>query len=241
MSSPSWVDPLGARSAPLPLELRLGHRFDDPELLLLALTHRSWCAEHPGDESNERLEFLGDAVLGLVATDVLYERYPGRPEGQLAQARAAVVSAATLAEVGSDLGVGAALRLGKGEDATGGRDKPSILADAVEALIGAVYLDGGMEPARALVLREFMERIEHASETPGRADHKTRLQELAARTGVEPPEYRIAESGPDHEKRFRAVVTVGDVIAEGDGTTKKEAEQGAAGAAVRTLTERRSR
>ncbi len=144
----------------------------------------------------------------------------------------------TLADVGSDLEVGDALRLGRGEDASGGRTKASILADAVEAIIGAVYLDGGMDPARQLVLREFESRISSASEQPGLTDHKTRLQELAARRGDPPPEYRIDESGPDHQKRFHAVVTVGDVVGIGDGSTKKEAEQRAAGSAVETLAEK---
>jgi len=174
-------------------------------------------------------------VLGLVVTDVLFTLYPDRREGQLAKTRAAVVSAATLFEVGAEMGVGEALRLGKGEEASGGRTKASILADAVEALIGAVYLDGGIEPARSLVWREFEARIATASETPGRTDHKTRLQELAARTGNTPPAYRIDESGPDHEKRFRAVVHVGEFAGVGEGSTKKEAEQRAAGAAVDEL------
>jgi ribonuclease-3 len=231
----SWVDPLGAPSAPSALESRIGHRFSDPELFLLALTHRSWCAENPGSESNERLEFLGDAVLGLVVTDELFTRHPDRPEGQLAKTRAAVVSASTLASVGAEIGVGDELRLGKGELASGGRTKASILADAVEAIIGAVYVDGGMEQARDLVLREFGDRMERASQTPGRLDHKTRLQELAARTGNPPPEYRIEESGPDHDKQFHAVVQVGDITGMGEGSTKKEAEQSAAGSAVEEL------
>ena len=234
-SSPSWVDLLGASPVPSALEIRIGHQFADPDLFLLALTHRSWCAEHPGAESNERLEFLGDAVLGLVVTDVLFTLYPDRPEGQLAKTRAAVVSAATLVDVGIDMGVCEALRLGKGEEASGGRTKASILADAVEAIIGAVYLDGGIEPARLLVRSEFEDRIATASETPGRADHKTRLQELAARTGNPPPAYHIDESGPDHEKRFRAEVQVGEFTGLGEGSTKKKAEQRAAGAAVDAL------
>ena len=174
-------------------------------------------------------------MLGLVVTDVLFTRYPDRPEGQLAKTRAAVVSAATLVEVGTEMGVGQALRLGNGEEASGGRTKPSILANAVEAIIGAVYLDGGMDPARSLVSQEFEARIATASETPGRADHKTRLQELAASAGNAPPAYRLDESGPDHDKRFRAVVHVGEVAGVGEGSTKKEAEQRAAGAAVGAL------
>jgi ribonuclease-3 len=237
MSSRNLVEQPDASSSPSALEARIGHHFSDPDLFRLAVTHRSWCAEHLGDESNERLEFLGDAVLGLVVTDVLFAQYPDRPEGQLAQTRAVVVSAATLAEVGGEMGVGPHLLLGKGELASGGRAKPSILADAVEAIIGAVYLDGGMEAARRLVLAELGPRIERASRVPGLLDHKTRLQELAARTGNMPPRYVVDESGPDHDKRFRAVVSIGEIAAVGEGSTKKEAEQRAAGAAVGELAE----
>jgi ribonuclease-3 len=214
------------------LEERIGHRFGDPSLLEVALSHRSWCAEHPGHPSNERLEFLGDAVLGLVVTDALFERFPDEPEGQLAKARAAVVSAATLADVGSAMGLGEDLRLGKGEAASGGAEKSSILADAVEAVIGAVYLDGGLEPARALVIRQLDRRITEAASRPGARDYKTRLQELAAADGHRPPAYEITESGPDHLKRFHATVRIGgDIRGTGDGSSKKEAEQRAARAA----------
>ena len=202
-----------------------------------ALTHRSWCAEHPGDESNERLEFLGDAVLGVVVTNHLFLAFPDLPEGQLAKARAAVVSSTTLAEVGRELGVGLDLRLGKGEDASGGREKPSILADAVEAVLGAMYLDGGVEPVRRLVLEQLSERIDQAAERPGDKDYKTRLQEVAAHDGFTPPVYALTESGPDHHKRFHATVAVGgERLGAGTGTSKKEAEQKAARAAY----ERRS-
>ena len=197
-----------------------------------ALTHRSWCAEHPGDESNERLEFLGDAVLGVVVTDYLFGRFPDLPEGQLAKTRAAVVSASTLAEVGLELGVGLELRLGKGEDASGGREKASIVADAVEAVLGAMYLDGGIDPVRSLVIELLGHRIERAAERPGSKDYKTRLQEVAAHDGHTPPVYALTESGPDHHKRFHATVTVGgEVLGAGTGTSKKEAEQKAARAA----------
>ena len=152
--------------------------------MVLALTHRSWCAENAGEASNERLEFLGDAVLGLIVTDHIFTRHPEMPEGSLAKLRAAVVSAPTLAAVAGELGVGDALRLGKGEDASGGRAKASILADAMEAVIGAVYVDGGLDAARRLVLDLLADRID--SEVagpggPGGADHKTQLQELVAR------------------------------------------------------------
>ena len=202
-----------------------------------ALTHRSWCAEQPGDESNERLEFLGDAVLGVVVTDHLFSAFPDLPEGQLAKARAAVVSSTTLAEVGRELGVGLDLRLGKGEDASGGREKASILADAVEAVLGAMYLDGGVEPVRRLVLEQLSQRIDQAAERPGDKDYKTRLQEVAAHDGFTPPVYALTESGPDHHKRFHATVAVGgERLGAGTGTSKKEAEQKAARAAY----ERRS-
>ena len=202
-----------------------------------ALTHRSWCAEHPGDASNERLEFLGDAVLGVVVTDHLFSAFPDLPEGQLAKARAAVVSSTTLAEVGRELGVGLDLRLGKGEDASGGREKASILADAVEAVLGAMSLDGGVEPVRRLVLEQLSERIDQAAERPGDKDYKTRLQEVAAHDGFTPPVYALTESGPDHHKRFHATVAVGgERLGAGTGTSKKEAEQKAARAAY----ERRS-
>ncbi|MGB0501203.1 MAG: ribonuclease III [Acidimicrobiales bacterium] len=219
------------------LEERLGYHFVEPGLLIHALTHRSWCAEHPGDESNERLEFLGDAVLGVVVTDHLFSAFPDLPEGQLAKARAAVVSSTTLAEVGLELGVGLDLRLGKGEDASGGREKASILADAVEAVLGAMYLDGGVEPVRRLVLEQLSERIDQAAERPGDKDYKTRLQEVAAHDGFTPPVYALTESGPDHHKRFHATVAVGgERLGAGTGTSKKEAEQKAARAAY----ERRS-
>ncbi len=230
-SSRSWVEALATGST-LTLEDRLGHRFADPERLSLALSHRSWCAEHPGERSNERLEFLGDAVLGLVVTDHLFERYPDLPEGEMAKTRAAVVSAPTLAQVGADLDLGPRLRLGKGEDASGGRTKGSILADAVEAVIGAVYLDGGIDPARGLVLGLLGERIDVAASRPGATDYKTRLQEIAAHDGVSRPRYSVEESGPDHDKTFHASVTIGDeTLGRGEGSSKKEAEQRAARAA----------
>ncbi len=219
---------------------RLGHRFSEPGPMVLALTHRSWCAENPGEASNERLEFLGDAVLGLVVTDHIFTSHPEMTEGSLAKLRAAVVSAPTLSAVAAELGVGDALRLGKGEDASGGREKASILADAMEAIIGAVYVDGGLEPARRLVLELFGERITSEAAGPGGpggADHKTQLQELAARRFDEVPAYELRDEGPDHAKRFFATVRLGDeVIGEGEGRSKKLAEQAAAGAALDHLT-----
>ncbi|HSH23656.1 MAG TPA: ribonuclease III [Acidimicrobiales bacterium] len=211
------------------LARHLGYRFDGHALLVNALTHRSWCAEWPGQESNERLEFLGDAVLGLVVTDHIYRAYPDLPEGELAKVRATVVSAAALAEVAVELGVGAALLLGKGEDASRGREKPSILADATEAVIGAVYLDGGWDAAAALVMRLLAGRIAEAASGPGGQDYKTRLQELSARRFEMLPRYEVADHGPDHAKHFSATVWVGDMArGTGHGRSKKQAEQAAA-------------
>ncbi len=213
-------------------EALIGHleyHFDDEELLVRALTHRSWCAEWPGHESNERLEFLGDAVLGLVVTDHVYRTYPTLPEGELAKVRATVVSAAALAELALELGVGEGLLLGKGEDASGGREKPSILADATEAVIGAVYLDGGWDAAAGLVLRLVAGRIADAASGPGGQDYKTRLQELSARRFETVPRYEVADHGPDHAKHFSATVWVGDTAwGTGQGRSKKQAEQAAA-------------
>lgn len=201
------------------------------------MSHRSWCAENPGTCSNERLEFLGDAVLGLVVTDHIYRAYPQLPEGELAKVRAAVVNAGVLAEVAAELDLGAALLLGKGEDASGGREKPSILADAMEAVIGAVYLDGGWEAAYALVMRLLGERIAEAAAGPGGQDFKTRLQELAARHFDQLPRYDVVDEGPDHAKRFYATVHLaGRARGRGEGRSKKQAEQAAARTAWESLT-----
>lgn len=220
------------------LAARLGHDFADPALLELACTHRSWCAEHAGTASNERLEFLGDSVLSVVVTSELYSTYPDLPEGELAKVRAAVVSMTTLAELAAEVHLGEALRLGKGEAASGGRDKPSILADAFEAVLGALYVDGGLEAARPLVLRLVGARLAEAvASGPGGHDHKTQLQELVARRFDETPEYRVRDEGPDHDKRFFAVVLAGgEVRGEGEGRTKKQAEQEAARVAWDRLT-----
>ncbi|MEM8903342.1 MAG: ribonuclease III [Actinomycetota bacterium] len=194
-----------------------------------ALTHRSWCAEHDGRESNERLEFLGDAVLGLVVTEHIHARFPDFSEGDLAKLRASLVNANVLAEVATEIGLGDHLFLGRGEAASGGGEKPSILADALEAVIGAVYVDGGMEVARTLVLSLLGGRIDPAAIGPGGFDAKTRLQELAARLEVPPVRYEIDESGPDHAKWFEARVLLdGTLVGEGEGRSKKQAEQAAA-------------
>jgi ribonuclease-3 len=214
------------------LQRRLDCAFTDPALLELALSHRSYCAEHSAVESNERLEFLGDAVLGLVVTDYMYRRYPDLPEGELAKIRASVVNAEVLAEVAAVVDLGPALRLGKGEAASGGRSKTSILSDALEAVIAAVYLDGGWEAARRVVLALLEARIDEAAEGPGDRDYKSLLQELAARRFERLPRYHVRDEGPDHAKQFFATVMVGGVArGEGEGRSKKQAEQAAAAAA----------
>ncbi len=208
---------------------RLAYDFADPELLHQALSHRSWCGEQEGAPSNERLEFLGDAVLGLVVAEHSYRLYPDLPEGQLAKIRAAVVNARVLAEIADDLGVGPGLLLGRGEEASGGRTKASILADALEALIGAVYLDAGWDAARPLVLRLVGERLARAAAEPDDFDHKSRLQELTVHQGVGVPRYVVAGSGPDHDRHYVAEVFVGGVRrGTGEGSSKKDAEQDAA-------------
>ena len=219
---------------------RLGWRFSDSSLLERAMAHRSWCAEASGEESNERLEFLGDAVLGLVVTDHIFRTYPGLPEGELAKVRASVVNSALLAEVAAELDIGLFLQLGKGEDASGGREKPSILADAMEAVIGAVYLDGGWDAAAGMVLQLLGERVAEAAAGPGGQDYKTRLQELAARSFDQLPRYLVEDDGPDHAKRFYAVVLVGGhERGRGEGRSKKQAEQAAARAAWAELAAQR--
>jgi ribonuclease-3 len=205
----------------------------------MAMAHRSWCAETPGNPSNERLEFLGDAVLGWVVADLGYRQHADLGEGKLTDLRKAVVNAEALAAVASALGVGPALLLGKGEDAAGGRHKRSILSDAVEAVIGAVYLDGGPLSAHALVSRLLGARIADAATLLAGTDHKTALQELSARLGIAPPSYVLSEDGPDHQKRFHAMVVMeGETLGEGDGRTKKQAEQVAARTAVNVLAAR---
>jgi ribonuclease III len=195
----------------------------------LAMTHRSYAYENGGLPTNERLEFLGDSVLGVVITAELYGRYPDLAEGQLAKLRAAIVNSRALAGVGRSIGIGTFLKLGRGEQASGGRDKSSILADAVEAVIGAFYLDRGTEATKALVLRLFAEALDDAATLGAGLDWKTSLQELAAERALGSPEYVVAESGPDHRKSFHAKVVLGDTpVGEGRGNSKKEAEQFAA-------------
>jgi ribonuclease-3 len=220
------------------LEGPLGHRFADPRLLEEALTHKSFLNENvaPGRRHNERLEFLGDAVLGLCIGHLLMERFPDVREGELAMIRAQIVNETHLADVATQLGLGEWLFLGRGEEQTGGRRKPSLLADACEATLAAVYLDGGFPAAFTTVRRLFEPRFA-ALETPGRSDFKTRLQERAQAMLRETPRYSVVEEkGPDHEKTFVVAVLVGGKeLARGEGRSKKEAEQRAANAALETI------
>jgi len=217
---------------------RLGHTFGELSLLQHALAHRSWCGEQDGGApSNERLEFLGDAVLGLVVAGYTFERYPEFAEGKLAKVRSAVVNARVLAQVAGRLGVGEVLLLGRGEEGSGGRTKASILADAFEAILGAVYLDAGWEAAQQLVLRELGDAIARAGEEPDDFDHKSRLQERAVRDGEGTPRYVVVGSGPDHDRAYVAEVYLGGTLrGTGEGRSKKDAEQEAARAAWEELT-----
>jgi ribonuclease-3 len=202
------------------------------EYLERALMHRSFAYENGGLPTNERLEFLGDSVLGLIVTDTLFQSFPDLPEGQLAKLRAAVVNMRALAGVARGLRLGAYVRLGKGEEGTGGRDKSSILADTLEAVIGAVYLDQGLPAADGLVHRLFDPVIARSARLGAGLDWKTSLQELTAAEVLGVPEYHVDESGPDHQKSFRASVRIGaQTYGEGEGRSKKEAEQQAAEAA----------
>jgi ribonuclease III len=210
--------------------------FADLGLLDQAMAHRSWCAEDQGRTSNERLEFLGDAVLGLVVAEFTYGTRPELSDGQMSQVRASVVNTRMLAEVGLDLGVAEHLRLGRGEDLSGGRSKESILADATEAVIGAVYLDGGLSEARRLILSLLRGRILVAIGEPGESDHKSRLQEESVRLGRGVPHYELESFGPDHARRYLATVYVaGQRLGTGEGRSKKDAEQVAAQVACGSL------
>lgn len=229
------ADSNNAASSHTLLEGRLGYKLESA-LLVRALTHRSYAYENGGLPTNERLEFLGDSVLGLVVTDTLYRTHPDLPEGQLAKLRAAVVNSRALAEVSRGLELGSFIRLGRGEEGTGGRDKASILADTLEAVIGAVYLDQGLDAASELVHRLFDPLIEKSSNLGAGLDWKTSLQELTAVESLGVPEYLVTESGPDHEKTFTAAARVGGVsYGTGTGRSKKEAEQQAAESAWRAI------
>ena len=235
--------PVGSRAAitasnvpdPQKLSAELGVELD-AELTVLALTHRSFAYEHGGLPTNERLEFLGDSVLSIVVTDALYHEHPDLPEGRLAKLRASIVNMHALAGVGRKMGLGYMLRLGRGEELTGGRDKASIVADAVEAVLGAVYLQHGLDVARTVVLNLFAGLMANAPMLGAGLDWKTSLQELSAAKGLGVPEYRVTEEGPDHAKMFAAGVLLGgQERGTGAGRTKKEAEQQAASAAFTAL------
>ena len=222
------------------LEKKLDYCFRDGALLRTALTHSSYANEHHC-ASNERLEFVGDSVLGMVTASCLYLRFPNLPEGKMTRLRAELVCEQSLREVAEKLELGQFLLLGRGEEGTGGRSRPSILADCVEAVIAAVYLDGGMEPARRLIDRFILVKLDDGGADMIR-DWKTELQELIQQKPGRSLSYSlIGESGPDHMKCFRAAVACGgDVIGAGEGKTKKEAEQMAARAALMALTEEKT-
>jgi ribonuclease-3 len=222
----------------IPLEKALGLRFKDEALLETSLTHRSYAFEQGATTTNERLEFLGDAVLGVVITDIAFQSFPHLPEGELAKLRAAVVNMTTLAEVARELELGDAILLGKGEELSGGRRKASILADAFEAVLGAAYLDRGLKTATELIRRLFWPRMAAYVRGEGERDYKTMLQELAAQDVGRLPEYRVEERGPDHEKEFTATVYLGGrQFGRGTGRSKKEAEQRAAREAYARFTQ----
>ncbi len=221
------------------LEKKLGHSFRDRALLATALTHSSYANENRGrgGESNERLEFLGDSVLGMVVADALYRRFPELPEGRMTRLRAQLVCEESLHRVASELGLGSYVRLGRGEEHTGGRRRTSILADAVEAVIAAMYLDGGLETAKAFIERQILTALDGAGPVMRVEDCKTELQELVQRKSGQTLSYELlGESGPDHDKTFTSQVSLnGRPIGSGSGRTKKEAEQAAARAALEEL------
>ena len=211
-------------------------RFRDSGLAEAALTHRSFAFENGLSITNERLEFLGDAVLGLVITDLAYREFPDLSEGELAKLRAATVNMTSLAEVARELSLGQLVLLGKGEEMSGGRDKTSILADAMEAVLGAVYLDRGLTTCRRVIVRLFWPRMEAYARGEGDRDYKTGLQEMASQDLGSVPEYRIVSRGPDHAKEFTATVYIGGKRwGQGGGRSKKEAEQRAARQAFERL------
>ncbi|GAA5519799.1 ribonuclease 3 [Demequina sediminis] len=209
----------------------------DPDLLILALTHRSFAYEAGGLPTNERLEFLGDSVLGIVVTDKLYHAHPDLPEGELAKMRAACVSQRSLAKVARDIELGPCILLGKGERTTGGRDKESILCDALEAIFGAVYLTHGMDVARDVILRLVGPSLEAAALSGVALDWKTSLQEACAERGLGSPVYSVVGEGPDHARSFTATVLIaGEPRGTGTGSAKKHAEQDAAAEAYAAIT-----
>ena len=221
------------------LEEKLGYSFKNPQLLEDALYHSSYANEHRGHgiESNERLEFLGDAVLDLVTAEVLYKEHPDLPEGDLTRIRAALVCEESLHEAAESLGLGEYLKLGRGEEAGGGRKRPSILADATESVFAAVYLDGGMKAAEEIIHRVLLDREREEVVEERRRDYKTALQELVQRKPEQVLQYEmVGSSGPDHAKVFEARVTInGDEAGRGTGRSKKEAEQAAARSVLEAL------
>ena len=225
------------------LERRVGYRFADAGLLTEALSHRSWCHERNAEQqtgsqaaSNERLEFLGDAVLGLCVCQLAVTRWPDLGPGDLSAVRSAVVNASALAEAARRCELGPALLLGKGEAATGGADKESILADGLEAVLGAVFLDGGLAAARDVVERLLGERLAEAASEPGTREAKNRLQELVARQFGTEPIYDVSSSGPAHRPRFVAAARISDEVwGRGEGSTKRAAERRAAQTACTRL------
>ncbi len=226
------TDPAASVAGLDDLSERIGYEFNDIDLLRRAMAHRSWCSEHPGTLSNERLEFLGDAVLGWMIADIAYREHHDLAEGKLTDLRKSVVNASALADIATGIDLGSCLLLGRGEHGGGGRLKPSILSDALEAVIGAVYLDGGVPAAVGLIGRLFAEPLERAATHLDRLDFKTLLQELTARMFDAAPVYVLSETGPDHAKTFTATVMVGGrAVGEAKGRSKKIAEQIAAEAA----------
>jgi ribonuclease-3 len=226
---------------PAELQVRIGLTFRAPRLLQHALTHKSYANEHRLSEHNERLEFLGDAVLNLVVSEHLMTTCPDSTEGDLSRLRAAVVSEPSLAAVARTIGLGEYLLLGRGEEQTGGRNKDSLLADCLEALIAAVYLDGGKEAAALLILRFFEDLIKKTCALRGTVDYKTELQERCQERLKVLPEYRVvSESGPDHQKQFEVELMIkGRLSGRGTGRSKKEAEQRAAKEALEKLSDSR--
>jgi ribonuclease-3 len=218
------------------LTARIGIELSE-QLLIKSLTHRSFAYENNLTDTNERLEFLGDSVLGVIITAELFNKFPDAPEGELAKLRAAIVNSRALAAVARAIGLGEFILLGKGEEASGGKDKSSILADAVEAILGAIYLEHGLQPTTEVILRLFSPIINNANSIEATLDWKTSLSEVISSKELAEPEYQISESGPDHDKSFQAVITIlGKVISTGEGKSKKTAEQNAAKSAFEILT-----
>ena len=222
--------------------MELNYKFKDVTLFQTAMTHTSYANEHRGSHlhHNERLEFLGDSVLGFVTADYLFTHYPDLPEGELTKLRAAVVCEGALCEIARELGIPEQIRLGHGEETGGGRGRPSILADATEALLGAIFLDGGIEPARAFVLRFIPKKVELALAGGAFKDYKTILQEIVQANFKETISYRLVrEEGPDHDKSFHVMVYIGEEeYGLGKGRTKKAAEQEAAYQSILKLHEK---